>query len=89
MNNFEPEDAKLESEFVSLLIPSSRNVFSVGRHQKRNECQKRNRCWYLSLPRTIMLNNFPKSKTDVELFVIKFVADLRKSGKDSTTVDLL
>jgi hypothetical protein len=36
-----------------------------------------------------MLNNFPKAKADMELFVIKFAADLRKSGKDSTTVDLL
>jgi hypothetical protein len=34
-------------------------------------------------------NNFPKAKADVKLFGIKIVADLRKSGKDSTTVDLL
>jgi len=35
-----------------------------------------------------MLNNFPKAKADVKLFIIKLVADERKSGKDSTTVDL-
>jgi hypothetical protein len=31
---------------------------------------------------TLMLNNFPKAKADVELFVIKLAAGLRKSGKD-------
>jgi hypothetical protein len=35
-----------------------------------------------------MLNNPPKAKADVKLFIIKLVADERKSGKDSTTVDL-
>ncbi len=35
-----------------------------------------------------MLNNFPKVKADVKLFVIKLGVDERKSGKDSTTVDL-
>ena len=35
-----------------------------------------------------MLKNFLKAKADVELFVIKFVADLRKSGEESATMEL-
>jgi hypothetical protein len=35
-----------------------------------------------------MLNNFLKGKADVELFVIKFVADLRKSGEESAPMEL-
>jgi hypothetical protein len=38
---------------------------------------------------TLMLNNFLKAKADVQLFVIKFVADLRKSGEESATMDIL
>jgi hypothetical protein len=57
--------------------------------QERNQRENRNGCRYLSLPKTLMLNSFPKAKADVELFIIKFVADFRKSGKDSIIVDLL
>ena len=33
--------------------------------------------------KTLMLNNFPKARAGERLDVIKFVADLRKFGKDS------
>jgi hypothetical protein len=33
--------------------------------------------------KTLMLNNFPKARAGEGLDVIKFVADLRKSGKDT------
>ena len=33
--------------------------------------------------KTLMLNNFPKARAGEKLGVIKFVADLRKSGKDT------
>ncbi len=34
--------------------------------------------------KTLMLNNFPKARAGERLDIIKFVADLRKSGKDLT-----
>ena len=36
----------------------------------------------LKADKTLMLNNFPKSRAGGRLDVIKFVADLRKFGKD-------
>jgi hypothetical protein len=36
----------------------------------------------LKAGKTLMLNNFPKARGGEELDVIKFVAGLRKSGKD-------
>jgi hypothetical protein len=37
----------------------------------------------LKAGKTLMLNNFPKSRAGGRLDVIKFVADFRKFGKDS------
>ena len=36
----------------------------------------------LRASKTLMLNNFPKARAGEGLDVIKFVADLRKFGKD-------
>ncbi len=37
----------------------------------------------LKAGKTLMLNNFPEAKAGEKLDVIKFVADLRKFGKDT------
>jgi hypothetical protein len=42
----------------------------------------------LSFTKTLMLNNVTEARAEVKLDVIKFVADERKSGKESTTVGL-
>jgi hypothetical protein len=87
---------QIRRESFILADASTLDSFQLGQNKARAEkgsrkkrASNQNRCRYLSLPRTLMLNNFPKARADVELFVIKFVADLKKSGEESATVDLL
>jgi len=82
---------QIRRESFILADASTLDSFQLGQNKARAEkglrkrqTSNRNGCRYLSLPRTLMLNNFPKARADVELFVIKFVADLRKSREESS-----